>query len=145
MTTGSHIDVNVKATNIGGVMDAFFYVPIDADVAYVPDSAYGGAYPVTAAAAAGLAAKYGEASLAAPEGAAADTVVGVAYEAEELGSGGMVDFGFHVEVMASEGTVQHTAAVSAGGKLVKTHRQRAPETRPEGDGSGGSDRGHLSP
>ena len=31
----------------------------------------------------------------------------------------MVDFGFHVEVTTSDGTVQHTATVSAGGKLVK--------------------------
>ncbi len=120
VTTGSHIDVNVKATNIGGVMDAFFFVPIAANVAYVPDSVYGGAYPVTASAAAALAAKHGMANLAAPEGAAADTVVGVAYEGVGLATGGMVDFGFHVEVMASAGSFQHTATVSAGGKLVKT-------------------------
>ena len=60
VTTGSDIDVNVKATNIGGAMDAFFFVPIAANVAYVPDSAYGGAYPVTASAAAALAAKHGD-------------------------------------------------------------------------------------
>ena len=103
VTTGSDIDVNVTAKNIGGMMDAFFFVPIAGNVAYVPDSVYGDAYPVTAGAAAGLAAKYGKASLAVPEGVTADTVVGVAYDADELGAGGMVDFGFHVEVTASDG------------------------------------------
>ena len=28
VTSGTDIDVNVKATNIGGMMDAFFFVPI---------------------------------------------------------------------------------------------------------------------
>jgi hypothetical protein len=82
----------------------------------VPDSVSGGAYPVTA----GAAAKHGKASLAAPEGVAADMVVGVAYDAVELGAGGVVDFGFHVQVTGSEGTVEHVATVSAGGKLVET-------------------------
>ncbi len=54
---GSDIEVNVKAQNIGGMMDGFFFVPISANTAYVPDSVYGGAYPVTASAAASLAAK----------------------------------------------------------------------------------------
>ncbi len=55
-----------------------------------------------------------------PEGAAADTVVGVAYEASDLATGGMVDFGFHVVVTASDGVVNHIATVSAGGKLIET-------------------------
>ena len=116
---GSDIDVNVKATNIGGMMDGFFFVPISPNTAYVPGSVYGGAYPVTASAAAGLAAKYGKANLAVPEGAAADMVVGVAYDAPELATGGMVDFGFHVEVSTNAGTVQHTATVYGDGKLIK--------------------------
>ena len=31
VTLGSDIEVNVKATNIGGTMDAFFFVPISAN------------------------------------------------------------------------------------------------------------------
>ena len=116
---GSDIDVNVKATNIGGMMDGFFFVPISPNTAYVPGSVYGGAYPVTASAAAGLAAKYGKANLAVPEGAAADMVVGVAYDAPELATGGTVDFGFHVEVITKAGTIQHTATVYADGKPIK--------------------------
>ena len=37
-----------------------------------------------------------------------------------LATGGAVDFGFHAAVTASAGSFQHTAIVSAGGKLVKT-------------------------
>jgi immune inhibitor A len=120
VTKGSDIAVNVKAQNIGGMMDGFFFVPIDALTAYEPDSVYGGAYPVTASAAASLAAKYGAADLTAPEGVAGDTVIGVAYEASEFATGGTVDFGFHVIVTASDGTVRHTATVSSGGKLIGT-------------------------
>ena len=31
-----------------------------------------------------------------------------------------MDFGFHAQVTASDGAVNHTATVSAGGKLIKT-------------------------
>ena len=120
VTTGSDIDVNVKAINIGAPTDAFFYVPISPNVTYVPDSVYGGAYPVTASAAAGLAARYGKTGLAAPEGVAAGTVVGVAYEAPGLPYGGKADFGFHVQVTASDGKVDHFVMISTDGKLFKT-------------------------
>jgi immune inhibitor A len=116
---GTDIDVNVKATNIGGMTDGFFFVPISSNTAYVPDSVYGGAYPVTASAAAALATKHGIAKLAVPAGAAADMVVGVAYDAPELGAGDMVDFGFHVEVITKTGTIQHTATVYADGEPLK--------------------------
>ena len=116
---GTDIDVNIKATNIGGMLDGFFFVPISSNTAYVPASVYGGAYPVTASAAAGLAAKYGKASLAVPEGVVADTVVGVAYAAPALATGGTVDFGFHVEATTKAGTIQHTATVYAAGEPLK--------------------------
>ena len=120
VTLGSDIDVHVKALNIGTTTNAFFFVPLSPKVAYVPDSAYGGAYPVTAGAAAGLAAKYGKTSLAVPEGAVADTIIGVAYEAPGLSTGGTVDFGFHVQVTASDGKVDHFVVISTDGKLFKT-------------------------
>ena len=120
VTLGSDIDVNVKAHNIGATTDAFFYVPLSGKVTYVPGSVYGGAYPVTASAAASLAAKHGQASLAAPEGVAADTVIGVAYEAPGFAPGEFVDFGFHVEVAASDGAVEHYVTISIDGKMFKT-------------------------
>ncbi len=120
VTTGSDIDVHVKALNIGAETDAFFFVPISPAVAYVPDSAYGGAYPVTASAAASLAAKYDKASLAIAEGAAADMVVGVAYEAPGFAYGSKADFGFHVTVTASTGSVEHYVTISTDGKFFKT-------------------------
>ena len=64
VTKGTDIDVNVQATNIGSWTNTFFFVPISPNAEYVPDSAYGGAYPVTAGEAAKLAAKYGQASIA---------------------------------------------------------------------------------
>ena len=70
VTLGTDVDVNVKATNIGGMMNGFFFVPISPNAAYVPDSVYGGAYPVTAGAAQALAAKHGIANLVAPAGVA---------------------------------------------------------------------------
>ncbi|MEA3337420.1 MAG: immune inhibitor A, partial [Chloroflexota bacterium] len=48
---GSFIDVDVTATNIGSPIDAFMVVPIDPDTEYVMGSAYGGATPLTSAAA----------------------------------------------------------------------------------------------
>jgi len=100
-------------------MDGFFFVPISSNTAYVPDSVYGGAYPVTASAAAALTAKHGIAKLAVPAGTAADLVVGVAYDALGLGASEMVDFGFHVEVITKAGTIQHTATIYADGEPLK--------------------------
>ena len=76
------------------MMDAFFFVPIDSNMVYEADSVDGGAYPVTTGAAAG--GGQNGSNLAVPEGVAGDTVVGVAYEASELATGGKVDFGFDV-------------------------------------------------
>ena len=116
---GTDVDVNVKATNVGGMMNGFFFVPISPNAAYVPDSVYGGAYPVTAGAAQALAAKHGIANLVAPAGVAVGAVVGVAYDAPALATGGTVDFGFHVEATTNTGTIQHTAAVYTDGEPLK--------------------------
>ncbi len=119
VTKGSDIKVRVMAHNIGKATDAFFYVPLSPNVTYVPDSATGGAYPVTAGAAAALAAKHGS-SLAAPEGATADTVIAVAYDAPGLQPGDYVNFDFHVTVTATDGTIEHYVTISADGKMFKT-------------------------
>ena len=111
------IDVHVQAKNIGGMMDAFFYVPLSPNVAYVDDSANGGAYPVTSAQAAALAAKHGMSLAAIPQGAAG-TVVGVAYVTQDLATGAMADFSFQVQATVGAGTISHTATVSVGGRVV---------------------------
>ena len=55
---GTYVDVDVTATNIGGaVADGMLIAPIDPDAEYVTGSAYGGATPLTASAAAKLAAE----------------------------------------------------------------------------------------
>ena len=121
VTMGTDLDVKVQATNIGGAVNAFFFVPISPNAEYVPGSAYGGAFPVTAGEAAQLAAKYGQASMAdaAAAGADAARVVGVAYEAPEFATGLSVEAGFHVKVTASQGTVQHNVLIAGLGKLLK--------------------------
>jgi 2',3'-cyclic-nucleotide 2'-phosphodiesterase (5'-nucleotidase family) len=120
MTQGSAVKVRVMAHNLGQATDAFLYVPLSPHVAYVPDSATGGAYPVTAAAAAALAAKHGS-NLAAPEGAPANEVIGVAYDAPGLQPGDIVNFDFKVTVTTNgEGTIEHFMTISADGKLFKT-------------------------
>jgi 2',3'-cyclic-nucleotide 2'-phosphodiesterase (5'-nucleotidase family) len=120
MTQGSEVKVRVMAHNIGQANDAFLYVPLNANVAYVPDSVTGGAYPVTAGAAAMLAAKHGTA-LSVPEGAPANEVIGVAYDAPGFQPGDIVNFDFKVTVTTNdEGTIEHFLTISADGKLFKT-------------------------
>lgn len=115
---GDTVDVHVQAKNIGGMTDAFFFVPINANATYVADSATGGAYAVTAAQAAALAAKHGISLANLPQGGE-EQVIGVAYEASEFGVGAVADFGFQVQAAVDEGTISHTAVVSAHGMLIK--------------------------
>ncbi len=63
---GTYIDVDCLCHQLRryDLADALFLVPIDPDTEYVSGSAYGGAYPLTAAYAAQLAVEKGLADLA---------------------------------------------------------------------------------
>jgi hypothetical protein len=116
---GTYVDVMVNATNIGSaVADGLFMVPVDPDTAYVTGSAYGGAFPMTAAYAAQLAAEKGltELGILAAE-AGPEDVVAVAW-AGEVPTGFTVDFGFAVQITNAPATLQHTAAVFDGATLI---------------------------
>jgi immune inhibitor A len=116
---GTYVDVMANATNIGGALtDGLFLVPVDPDAEYVTGSAYGGAFPLSAAAAAQLAAERGLTELAnlAAE-AAPDDVVAVAW-AGQVPTSFTVDFGFGVRITSAPSTLQHTAAVFDGATLV---------------------------
>ena len=112
---GTYIDIDVSATNSSATLDdALFMAPIDPDTEYVMGSAYGGAYPLTAAYAAQLAAEKGLPSLAdAAEGRSPDDVVAVAW-AGQFPTGETVDFGFAVKVTTSSGEVQTSVALFNG-------------------------------
>ncbi len=116
---GTYLDVNVNTTNTGGaVADALFMVPVDPDTEYVMGSAYGGAYPLSAAYAAQLAAEKGLTDLAnAAEGRNPDDVVAVAWSGE-VPTGFNVDFGFATQVTNAPATVQYTAAIFDGATLI---------------------------
>lgn len=108
---GTTIKVDVKATNIGSPINGLFIAPLDTEEAYVEGSAYGGAFPVTAAQAASLAKQQGGAKLEGLRAAAdADTVVGVAAMAKPA-TGGSVNFGFSTVVTANTGELKHSVAV----------------------------------
>ena len=116
---GTYVDVALNATNIGtALQDAFFLVPVDPDSVYVPGSAYGGAFPLTAAYAAQLAAERGLTDLAAlATEAMPDDVVAVAWIGDAP-TGYTVDFGFTVQITNAPAELQHTAAVFEGATLV---------------------------
>ena len=116
---GTYLDVNVNTTNTGGaVEDALFMVPVDPDTEYVMGSAYGGAYPLTAAYAAQLAAEKGLTDLAdAAAGRNPDDVVAVAWSGE-VPTGFNVDFGFATQITNAPATVQYTAAIFNGATLI---------------------------
>ena len=116
---GDLVDVQVEATNTGSPTDALVLAQLRPKVAYVDGSATNGAYPVTAGMAAALAKEYDLTAVAVPDGADASTVVGVAYDAVDLGTGEIVEFGFQVKVVAPEGTFMSTALVMREGKLLK--------------------------
>ena len=118
LRNGDKVEVHVMAQNVGGAVNAFAFVPLSPNVAYVADSATDGAYPVTAAAAASLAAKHGLNAADLPQGGE-EEVIGVAYEAPELGVGGMIHFSFQVQAVEDAGTISHTALISGAGMLVK--------------------------
>jgi hypothetical protein len=102
---GAYIDVDVSASNSGDPLDdALFVAPIDVDTMYVDGSAYGGAFPMTAA----EAIEKGMADLAA--GRAPEDVVAVGW-AGAFVPGEIVYFGFQVRVMTSSGEVQHDVAL----------------------------------
>ncbi len=116
---GTYVDVMVNATNIGSALpDGLFMVPVDPDTEYVMGSAYGGAYPLTAAYAAQLAAEKGLTDLAnlAVE-AGPEDVVAVAWSGE-IPTGFNVDFGFAVKITNAPSEVRHTAAIFDGATLV---------------------------
>ena len=116
---GSLIDVDVAASNIGSALDSFFFLPLSPGVEYVPGSAYGGAFPLTAGALASLAAEREIQDLAPMAGAAGldNAVVGVGYTAP-VGTGDSVDFGFQVRVTANGGLIHHSASIFDGSLLV---------------------------
>ena len=116
---GTYVDVDVTATNIGGaVADGMLIAPIDPDAEYVTGSAYGGATPLTASAAAKLAADKGLTDLAArAAGAAPDDVVAVAWMGA-VATGEELNFGFKVKVTAMSGELQHDVAVFDGATFI---------------------------
>ena len=116
---GTFIDIDVSASNSSATLaDALFLAPVDPDTVYVPGSAYGGAYPLTAAYAAQLALEKGLPDLAeAAEGRNPDDVVAVAW-AGEFPNGETVDFGFAVQVTTSSGAVQTSVALFDGATFV---------------------------
>ena len=116
---GTYVDVSLDATNIGSALDdALFLVPVDPDSMYIAGSAWGGAFPLTAAYAAQLAVERGLTDLADMAAAAMpDDVVAVAWIGETP-TGYTVDFGFTVQVANAPAELQHTAAVFDGATLV---------------------------
>jgi len=133
---GSLIDVNVAATNIGSALNSVFVLPLSPGVEYVPGSAYGGAFPVTAGALASLAAEHDIqdlAPMAAAAAAAADgAVVGIAFVAP-VATGGAVDFGFQVRVTGNGGVIQHSAAIFNNSQLVAGLGGNALTVQPEAE------------
>ncbi|MCB0255899.1 MAG: immune inhibitor A [Anaerolineae bacterium] len=119
VVVGTYVDVALSATNIGGALqDALIVVPIDTDSVYVPGSAYGGAFPVTAAYAAQLAIEHGLTDLTAlATSAMPDDVVAVAWMGDAPTSD-MIDFGFSVQITNAPAEVQHSADVYDGLTLV---------------------------
>lgn len=109
---GSTIRVGVNARNIGSPIDGYFFVPLSPLVSYVPGSVQGGAYPVTA----GLAAQRG---WQATGGAAADDIVGVAFDSGKLAAGASVAFNFIVRVTANAGQIEHGVAAFDGSRFVQ--------------------------
>lgn len=116
---GSVVQVEVMATNVGSpVVNGFGFLPIDTTVEeYVPGSATGGAFPVTASMAAELKAQQGIAAASVPEGVAADTVVGVAW-ASSVPTGASGHFGFAVQVTADAGEIHHSLAIFNKGSYL---------------------------
>jgi len=109
---GTYIDVDVNASNSGpDLADGLFLAPIDPDTMYVDGSAYGGAMPLTAAAAL----ERGMTDLAA--GRAPEDVVAVAW-AGPFFNGDMVEFGFQVRVVSNSGVVQHGVTLFDGATYV---------------------------
>jgi hypothetical protein len=119
VVNGTYIDVDIAASNSGdSLADGLFLTPVDPDTIYVDGSAYGGAYPLNAAAAAQLAAEKNLANLAAAaEGRAPEDVVAVAWSGS-FNTGEIVEFGFQVQVATSSGTVQHSTALFDGAAYV---------------------------
>ena len=100
---GDTVDVHVNVNNIGAWTDAFAVSHIDRDTEFV--SAYGGAYPLTAAEVMERGIDMGIVSAAAAEAEPSD-VVGVAWEGV-VGAGETIDYGFVVEVTSYSGYVGH--------------------------------------
>ena len=116
---GTYVDVNLHATNIGSALgNALFLTPIDPDSVYVSGSAWGGAFPLTAAYAAQLAAERGLTDLAnlAAE-AMPDDVVAVAWMGATP-TGFTVDYGFTVKISNAPAELQHTTAIFDEATLV---------------------------
>ena len=116
---GSFVKVAVNATNVGSpAADGMLIAPIDPDAEYVTGSAYGGATPLTAMAAAQLAAAKGLTDLAArANGAAPHDVVAVAWMGP-VATGEELMFGFTVKVTAMSGELQHDVAVFDGATFI---------------------------
>ena len=118
---GDTVDVEVDATNIATrIDDGLVLVPLDNAVTYVDGSAWGGAYPLTAAQVAELSAKYGiDAGDVGIKAAAADAVVAIAWEGSAW-VGDRVNFGFTVEVTAYDGFVHHSAVFATDAHMFQT-------------------------
>jgi hypothetical protein len=104
---GDTVDVHVHLTNIGAWADAFAVSHIDRDTEFV--SAYGGAYPLTAAEAMALSTERGiDLGIVSDAAAEADPgdVIAVAWE-DVVGAGETIDYGFIVKVKSYSGYVGH--------------------------------------
>jgi hypothetical protein len=109
---GTYVEVSAAISNVvDSGIDTLAIIPIDPDTMYVPGSATGGAYPLTASAATQLAAEKGLTDLAThAAGAAPEDVVAVAWAGMmDPGDGAM--FGFTAQVTSMSGAVEMDMAI----------------------------------
>lgn len=115
---GSAVKVDVQATSIGSPVTGLFIAPLDDEETYIAGSAYGGAFPVTAAQARGLIGPAGAAALAGLSAEAdAGEVIAVA-ASSRLATGGSVRFGFSTRITADRGELARSVAVFEGGTFL---------------------------
>ncbi len=112
---GSAVKADVQATNIGSPATALFIAPLDDEEEYVAGSAYGGAFPVTAAQASQMAGVATAAGLS-PD-AEANKVVAVA-ATSTLATGGAARFGFSTRITADRGEITRSVAVFEGATFL---------------------------
>ena len=111
---GSTVRVDISTTNVGSPATGLFIAPLDDEEAYLEGSAYGGAFPVTAAQAAALAPG---AIKTAQSGASAGEVVAVAASLK-LATAGAARFGFSTRITSDRGEIHHAVAVFEGSTFL---------------------------